>query len=48
MPHIMNIVVIDGKEVLIETLPKESQKKLRDTSNRRGLEVASYQEDKTA
>ena len=48
MPKIMNIVVIDGKEVLIETLPDENRQRLKDTSNRRGLEMASYKEDKTA
>ena len=45
MPKIMNIVVIDGKEVLIETLPDENRKRLKDTANRRGLEMASYKED---
>ena len=48
MPKIMNIVVIDGKEVLIETLPDENRKRLKDTANRRALEMASYKEDKTA
>ena len=48
MPKIMNIVVIDGKEVLIETLPDANRKRLKDTANRRGLEMASYKEDKTA
>ena len=33
MPKIMNIVVIDGKEVLIETLPDEKRKRLKDTAN---------------
>ena len=48
MPKIVNVVVIDGKEVLIETLPDEKREQLKNMANRRGLEVANYKEEQPA
>lgn len=38
----MNIVVIDGKEVELKTLPTEERKKLAEEWNRRALESIGY------
>ena len=43
---ILNIVVINGKEVLIETLP--DKEKLADNLNKTALEQLNYYEEKTA
>lgn len=44
----MNIVVIDGKEVDISTLPEKEREELANELNRRALEVLGYKEVKTA
>lgn len=43
---ILNIVVIDGKEVLIETLP--DKERLSENLNKAALEQMNYYEEKTA
>lgn len=47
MKH-MNIVVIDGEEREIKTLPKEIQEKLAEEWNRRALEAIGYKRVNTA
>lgn len=44
--RIMNIVVIDGKEVEIEDLPEEVRRKLAENLNRAALEKIGYREVK--
>ena len=44
----MNIVVIDGKEVELKTLPTEERKKLAEEWNRRALESIGYRRVDTA
>lgn len=44
----MNIVVIDGKEVELKTLPKEEKQKLREEWNDRAVRVLGYERIKTA
>ena len=38
----INVVVIDGKEVEIKDLPKETREKLVEELNRRALEAIGY------
>lgn len=45
---IQNIVVIDGKEVLIETLPEEERLQIARNLNRIALEQLHYYEEETA
>lgn len=44
----MNIVVIDGEEREIKTLPKEERERLAAEWNRRALEAIGYEKRSTA
>ena len=44
----MNLVVIDGKEVEIHSLPEEKKKELVNEWNRRAVEQIGYRKIKTA
>lgn len=43
-----NIVVINGEEVDLNTLPKEEKERLAEIWNRRAAAAVNYEEDKTA
>lgn len=45
---VISIVLINGKEVLIEHLPEETRASLANNLNREALEQKNYVEEKTA
>ena len=44
----INVVVIDGEEREIQSLPKELQERLAEEWNRRGLAIVGYEKKCTA
>ena len=47
MKHI-NVIIIDGKEVDMNTLPAEEKTRIRNELNRRFLEYLGYRQEETA
>ncbi len=47
-PTIINVFLVDGKEINVKDLTPEEQARFRETMNCRALECIGMQEDKSA